>query len=42
MGAHISSVAPGKTVDSYITVVPTLSILPMVLLALIRGFKSGI
>src|SRR5690606_42018731 len=41
-GMHSSSVAPGYTVDSYITILPFFNTLPTVSLALYKGDKSGL
>ena len=41
IGIHISSVAPGKTVDSNITKSPFLRLLPTTKHALFNGNKSG-
>ena len=41
MGTHTSSVAPGKTVDSKITISPLDKRPPIVLVADFRGLRSG-
>ena len=42
IGKHISSVNPGYTVDSYITIAPFDIFFPTISLALITGVKSGV
>ena len=42
IGVHTSSVTPGYTVDSYITIEPLLIYLPTSLLELIIGSRSGV
>ena len=40
-GTHISSVHPGNTVDSYITIEPFFKYFETSMLLFLRGFKSG-
>ena len=42
MGVHISSVTPGYTVDSYMTIEPFFIMLPTSLLHAIKGSRSGV